>query len=51
VNKTLRNKIKHAMAHPDEPLMLTSIEAAELDAYLALVEYFERLENEGKHNA
>jgi hypothetical protein len=51
VNETLRNKVKHAMAHPDEPLLLTSVEAAELDAYLALVEYFERLENGGKQNA
>jgi hypothetical protein len=41
MNDDLRKKVQHALLHPEEPLMLTSVEAAELDAYIALVGYFE----------
>ena len=37
----LRAKIAKALETPNVPLQLTPAEAAELDAYVALVSYFE----------
>jgi hypothetical protein len=37
----LRAKIAKALETPNVPLQLTPTEAAELDAYVALVSYFE----------
>lgn len=37
----LRKKIEQALATPNVPLLLTSTEAAEMEAYVALVGYFE----------
>lgn len=41
MSESLRNKIEHALKNPGVELDLTPIEAAELDAYMALVSYFE----------
>jgi hypothetical protein len=44
MNDALRAKVQRHLLHPEEPLMLTALETAELDAYLALVELFESQE-------
>ena len=41
MNDALRAKVHRHLEHPDEPLMLTAVETAELDAYLALVSLLE----------
>lgn len=41
MSETLKKKIAAALASPNVPLQLTALEAAELDAYIALVRYFE----------
>ena len=41
MNDALRAKVHRHLEHPEEPLMLTAVETAELDAYLALVSLFE----------
>jgi hypothetical protein len=41
MNEALKAKIAAALANPNEPIELTAAEAAELDAYMALVSYFE----------
>lgn len=42
MNDALRAKVHRHLEHPDEPLMLTAVETAELDAYMALVSLFEK---------
>ena len=41
MNDELRAKVQRHLLNPDEPLMLTAVETAELDAYMALVSLFE----------
>lgn len=41
MNEKLKAKIAAALANPNEPIELTPEESAELDAYMALVSYFE----------
>lgn len=41
MNADLKAKIAKALETPDVPIQLTPAEAAELDAYVALVSYFE----------
>lgn len=43
MSETLKAKIAAALANPGAPLMLTPAEAAELDAYMALVSYFDTM--------
>lgn len=41
MSEALKAKLRAAMANPGVPMILTSAEEAELNAYLALVGYFE----------
>jgi hypothetical protein len=41
MNADLKAKIAKALETPNVPIQLTPAEAAELDAYVALVSYFE----------
>lgn len=41
MNPKLKAKIAEALANPNVPIQLTTEESAELDAYMALVQYFE----------
>jgi hypothetical protein len=41
MSDALKAKIAAALSTPNEPIQLTPTEAAELDAYIALVSYFE----------
>lgn len=50
MNPILRAKIEHAHK-TGEPLILTSLEAAELDAYIETVKMFELFEEADKHQA
>jgi hypothetical protein len=41
MSESLKKKLREALANPGMELTLTSVEERELDAYLALVGYFE----------
>jgi hypothetical protein len=46
MNDALKAKIAEALKNPTVPIQLTPEESAELDAYMALVSYFESLNTE-----
>jgi hypothetical protein len=47
MNEALKAKIAAALANPNVPIDLTPEESAELDAYMALVLYFESVQTGG----
>ena len=49
MNEKLKAKIAEALKNPNVPIQLSPEESAELEAYMALVSYFESVNTEVGH--